>query len=335
MSTPTHHELTLDRNDPESSGSKRQLEIHKIRTPFCEFRVALKAMLYIVLSAGVWTLIGLTSQAWAQLILQRGDQGPEVAAIQRELLNQGYLSGSVDGEFGPLTEDAIFLFQRDSGLVPDGTYGPETEAVLFGSTRPSTVPSGSVSPPPPTFISTFDTPADVGPFMDAAPGSRDLRQGDSGSDVEALQRALTSQGFSPGAVDGIFGPATESAVRSFQSARGLTIDGIVGPATWRALGFDISDVSPPTTPGAGLTVFGLPQQGPFVVAVPASHDDTTKLQQARRVVSGARFARSSRGLFIFAGGYRTREEAEDISLRLQSVGLDSRVAYFRDDVTFR
>lgn len=58
-----------------------------------------------------------------------------------------------------------------------------------------------------------------------------LRFGDRGPDVAALQQSLQAAGFSPGVVDGIFGPRTEAAVRQAQEALGVTVDGLAGPET--------------------------------------------------------------------------------------------------------
>ncbi|MFP2930115.1 peptidoglycan-binding domain-containing protein [Pyxidicoccus sp. 3LG] len=69
----------------------------------------------------------------------------------------------------------------------------------------------------------------------SAPSKPTLKRGASGPSVKALQQALAGAGFSPGAVDGQFGPKTEAAVKSFQRAKGLVADGIVGPKTWAKL----------------------------------------------------------------------------------------------------
>ncbi len=53
--------------------------------------------------------------------------------------------------------------------------------------------------------------------------------------VRALQRKLIAAGFSPGPIDGLYGPLTERAVIRFQAAHGLQIDGIAGPQTLGAL----------------------------------------------------------------------------------------------------
>jgi peptidoglycan hydrolase-like protein with peptidoglycan-binding domain len=64
-----------------------------------------------------------------------------------------------------------------------------------------------------------------------------LRRGNSGSAVQVLQRALNAQYplYSHLVTDGIFGPATESVVRQFQTRDHLAVDGIAGPITLRAL----------------------------------------------------------------------------------------------------
>lgn len=61
-----------------------------------------------------------------------------------------------------------------------------------------------------------------------------VRQGDQDHPVRTLQWLLRARGHSV-AVDGIFGPLTDAAVRAFQRQKGLVVDGIVGPYTWGAL----------------------------------------------------------------------------------------------------
>jgi peptidoglycan hydrolase-like protein with peptidoglycan-binding domain len=54
--------------------------------------------------------------------------------------------------------------------------------------------------------------------------------------IPGLQVALQARGYYRGPIDGIAGPMTAQAIRSFQRDRGLTQDGLAGPATRRALG---------------------------------------------------------------------------------------------------
>jgi N-acetylmuramoyl-L-alanine amidase len=57
-----------------------------------------------------------------------------------------------------------------------------------------------------------------------------------GETVKRIQKALETQGFNPGTVDGGFGPQTAAAVHAFQLSMGLVPDGEVGPFTAGALG---------------------------------------------------------------------------------------------------
>lgn len=60
--------------------------------------------------------------------------------------------------------------------------------------------------------------------------------GSRGDEVRAVQRKLKSLGYYTGAVDGIYGAGTQSAVRKFQRNCGLKADGIAGPKTLLYLG---------------------------------------------------------------------------------------------------
>jgi len=75
---------------------------------------------------------------------------------------------------------------------------------------------------------------------------RTLKKGCRGADVQNFQQFLrgfqcdemgecTVAAASDAVVaDGIFGPATEKAVKAWQTARQLTADGVIGPNTWKA-----------------------------------------------------------------------------------------------------
>lgn len=102
--------------------------------------------------------------------------------------------------------------------------GPKTSAPT------DVTPSPSGSPPEPA------TPPWISDCTHYSGNGR-TRPGDSGKRVLQVQCMLTKRGHSVGSsgVDGEFGPGTESAVRSFQSGKGLASDGVVARETWVAL----------------------------------------------------------------------------------------------------
>jgi peptidoglycan L-alanyl-D-glutamate endopeptidase CwlK len=81
-----------------------------------------------------------------------------------------------------------------------------------------------------------------------------LRLSSSGPDVSALQQALLAAGFSPGAIDGSFGPGTQAAVIAFQKSNGLAADGIVGPNTATALGLTAVPSIPSAIPSVTVDI---------------------------------------------------------------------------------
>jgi peptidoglycan hydrolase-like protein with peptidoglycan-binding domain len=129
-------------------------------------------------------------------LVVQGNTGERVVAIQY-LLNQRIGAGlAIDGIFGPLTARAVRNFQSRFHLSVDGEVGPQTWTALIV----------------------------------------ELQRGFSGPAVMAVQHNLKfAYGFTSLAVDGIFGPITQSAVRTFQAKFGIGVDGIVGPITWNTL----------------------------------------------------------------------------------------------------
>jgi N-acetylmuramoyl-L-alanine amidase len=69
--------------------------------------------------------------------------GDDVAVLQQRLLDMGFDPGRCDGIFGQQTEAALREFQRNVGMIPDGTVGPQTLKALDMLRR--TVTGGSPS----------------------------------------------------------------------------------------------------------------------------------------------------------------------------------------------
>ena len=70
--------------------------------------------------------------------------------------------------------------------------------------------------------------------------------GSTGASVSALQEKLNANGYSL-TVDGVFGAATEKAVKDYQKKNGLTADGVVGKTTWGSLLTSPAGSADPTT----------------------------------------------------------------------------------------
>jgi peptidoglycan hydrolase-like protein with peptidoglycan-binding domain len=131
--------------------------------------------------------------------VRNGSHDHPVRALQ-DLLNAHGAALAVDGAFGPRTEAAVRHFQQSKGLTADGIVG--------GQTWPAVIVT--------------------------------VRQGQKGDAVRGVQEEFAFRNLSgiPGsglAIDGVFGPRTDAAVRGFQQALSIAVDGIVGAVTWRAL----------------------------------------------------------------------------------------------------
>lgn len=82
----------------------------------------------------------LPSDAMADGVLRRNEQGPDVGRYQRLLADLGHVGADgkplkVDEKFGANTEFATRQFQRDHGIDTVGVIGPKTRAALDAAGR--------------------------------------------------------------------------------------------------------------------------------------------------------------------------------------------------------
>ncbi|MFD3324795.1 peptidoglycan-binding protein [Streptomyces sp. NPDC058701] len=123
-----------------------------------------------------------------------------------------------------------------SGPSPSASRSPSPSASRSASPSASPSPSRSASP---------STSAGPSPSASGSPGPKPsapvqgstLRYGDSGAEVETLQRLLADQGLYRGRINGRFDARVERAVSTFQFENGIDGEewGVYGPVTRRAL----------------------------------------------------------------------------------------------------
>lgn len=110
------------------------------------------------------------------------------------------------------------------GTTQDGIYGPKTKAGLIKKLQSELNKQ---------FGKGLAVDGIWGPKTKAA--CVNVKQGAQGNLTKTLQGCLICRGYNTNGFDGIFGSATKSAVRSFQSSVGISVDGIAGKNTWTKL----------------------------------------------------------------------------------------------------
>jgi peptidoglycan hydrolase-like protein with peptidoglycan-binding domain len=134
----------------------------------------------------------------------------EIRELQGKLTAAGFNPGAIDGTIGRQTRSAVREYAAARAL-------PNADAtrdllVRLKAEAPAPVSSASVSSPsvsPPPVWQQLDKPTPDS----AAPLTPD--------EIRDLQARLEAAGFNPGAIDGVMGRQTRSAVREYAEAQGL------------------------------------------------------------------------------------------------------------------
>lgn len=211
--------------------------------------------------------------------LRLGSQGPDVYLLQQQLnaiaVNYPLITPiyPVDGIFGPMTENAVRIFQKQFNLTQDGVVGKSTWYkinYIYVAVRKLAELSS------------------IGRVENERSGEWPqviLKYGDRDLYVQQIQFYLNTiaaynNAISPiSNIDSFFGTQTLNAVRSFQKFYGLTVDGIVGETTWNRIFSIYSDMVNSTNP---------PNQAPvypgIAIGLGASGQDVLNIQEALNTV---------------------------------------------------
>ncbi len=123
----------------------------------------------------------------------------KVRKCQEKLIGMGYLKDKADGILGLNTAAALREYQRDQGLPETGILDEETQESLNREAR------------------------------------EEYKRGDRGDGVKRYQRRLSKAGYLTEDADGVFGEATEKAVKDFQKDNDITVTGRIDAKTQKSL----------------------------------------------------------------------------------------------------
>ncbi|MDY5730450.1 MAG: peptidoglycan-binding domain-containing protein [Eubacteriales bacterium] len=175
--------------------------------------------------------------------LRRNDSGTSVYEMQFALNKLGFLKGDLDSTFGKSTEAALKKFQKKYKLSADGVAGDGTLRLLYEKANISV--TGKVlskaelekqsQPNNNNNNNNKNNPAPKQSIQTATIPNASLRNGDDNQYVKEMQIALQTLNYLDGTADGIFGNATEDALKKFQKRYKLSADGVAGKKTLEQL----------------------------------------------------------------------------------------------------
>jgi peptidoglycan hydrolase-like protein with peptidoglycan-binding domain len=259
----------------------------------------------------------------------------QVKELQARLRQLGFFNTNPTGNIGPLTREAVIQFQRNYRLPVDGIANAQVlEAVRRAST---------------------------GGYATQQPSRNYLTLGDQGDNVRLVQERLSQLGFSNTNPDGFFNDYTRESVIAFQQYSRLNSTGNVDWQTWEALGLNNSTggnyteangyilpetsryvvpvnngyvlpetnryVLPPTNGYIAPQINGntLVANNPYRVIIPISNNDT--LIKVQQYIPDAVIEESNLGDYVNAGAFSDRAQAEALTKKLRSLGIDARVKF--------
>ena len=209
-------------------------------------------------------------------ILGPGSTGEAVRQLQQRLMDVGWpIRTGASGVYDDETADAVRDFQRAQGYKVTGMTNPATMKALGLTGATTGAATAQATAPPPI-------PSAVG-----------MGRGARGNAVKVLQQALMSAGINvPGGADGIFGSATENALKAFQQSRGLATSGVLDNPTAYVLG--LNGHSTPNNPAPAPAPAPAPSGGGLQLG---SHGDAVRALQQKIISYGWSLKGGADGVF--------------------------------------